>query len=635
MPTTRPKEVTQAFVEAVRERWRQNKQVRRRLPVWGRLHVDRQLPFVFVYRRPPDAPGRATEKLLLGEASYLLVPAGRNHAKGLSLLLEALVEETIAAFGACLVVEVWSRPESAGKTGPDGPHPRFRLLHWGGPQLATTVRTFEEALRGVRVRSTSAAVEVSATARVAPPDLEPLFSPRRKHPPGVELMGVEVEAIYESGDGRVFPILLRELHREFSTATKKALFGFAQTRTTHRPAHYHSLGRRALVKATWSVDRQLAEVSNRFEFLLSATPVNARQAYSAFERSRFEKAPRFVYRPLSVAPVELKRQLYAAPIENVEDPQLERLFREKQYELDCQLTGLLDRDTPRFLYSSLQIYPGVDESLLKVAEDLLYRVSSHARERRGAYRVDARAFAARARKEIAYFRKRYPEIRSEVEITPKVTGLMVSRGRLLIAADLSVPSSRVEALIQHEVGTHILTHVNGSVQPFRLLNAGLAGYDELQEGLAVLTEYLVNGLSPPRVRLLAARVVAVHRMVEGATFVETFRELERNYEFSRQTAFTLAMRVFRGGGLTKDACYLRGLVRLIGYLRKGGEFEPLLTGKISADHVATVNELMHRKVLREPPLRPRYLDDEDARARLQLTREKGSVLDLLARRRKR
>ena len=31
---------------------------------------------------------------------------------------------------------------------------------------------------------------------------------------------------------------------------------------------------------------------------------------------------------------------------------------------------------------------------------------------------------------------------------------------------------------------------------------GLTGYDTLQEGLAVLSEYLVGGLSRPRLRLL-------------------------------------------------------------------------------------------------------------------------------------
>ncbi len=76
----------------------------------------------------------------------------------------------------------------------------------------------------------------------------------------------------------------------------------------------------------------------------------------------------------------------------------------------------------------------------------------------------------------------------------------------------------------------------------------------------MLAEYLVGGLSRPRLRLLAARVLATRHMIDGATFVDTFRELDGLYGFDRRTAFTIAMRIYRGGGLTKDAVYLRGLV---------------------------------------------------------------------------
>ena len=48
------------------------------------------------------------------------------------------------------------------------------------------------------------------------------------------------------------------------------------------------------------------------------------------------------------------------------------------------------------------------------------------------------------------------------------------------------------ALLHHEVGTHLVTHVNGTHQPIKVLGVGLAGYDETQEGLAVLAEYLVR-----------------------------------------------------------------------------------------------------------------------------------------------
>ena len=49
-------------------------------------------------------------------------------------------------------------------------------------------------------------------------------------------------------------------------------------------------------------------------------------------------------------------------------------------------------------------------------------------------------------------------------------------------------AEKAAALLAHEVGTHIVTYVNGKAQPFRQLYAGLAGYEAFQEGIAVLAE---------------------------------------------------------------------------------------------------------------------------------------------------
>ncbi len=219
-----------------------------------------------------------------------------------------------------------------------------------------------------------------------------------------------------------------------------------------------------------------------------------------------------------------------------------------------------------------------------------------------------------------------------VELRSDVTGLMVSHGNLLVSTRTNVPSARVEALIQHEVGTHVLTYHNGRAQKLRHLYTGLAGYDALQEGLAVFSEYLVGGLSRPRLRLLAARVVAARWMIDGATFIDCFRELKGGHGFAARTAFVVAMRSYRGGGLTKDAVYLRGLGQILDLPGTGGRLEPLLIGKIAANHIPIIRELRWRGVLREPPLSPRYLDDPAALERLQRARSGMSVMELLKRR---
>ena len=118
-------------------------------------------------------------------------------------------------------------------------------------------------------------------------------------------------------------------------------------------------------------------------------------------------------------------------------------------------------------------------------------------------------------------------------------------------------------------------------------------------------------------------------MLDGLGYVDCFERLVDQYRFSPRVAFTLVMRIFRGGGLAKDAVYLRGLVKTLDYLAKGGDLETLLIGKIAAEHVAMIRELRWRQVLTPPELRPRYLAQPEAVERLQQVRRGLTVLQLI------
>ena len=218
---------------------------------------------------------------------------------------------------------------------------------------------------------------------------------------------------------------------------------------------------------------------------------------------------------------------------------------------------------PEFLFGSLQLYGKVSDELVKLAKNILAKIPPRTRERGTGHSINAIEFAKRAKKEIDYYKHTYPDFNSKVYLRDDTVGLLVSRGNLFIGNDIKIHPSRIDALLQHEVGTHIVTYFNGKAQPFRQLYSGLSGYEELQEGLAVLAEFMVGGLSRPRMRLLAARVIAADCMITGATFLETFRVLTSTYGFDKRKAFIITIRIYRGGGLVKDAIYLRGLVELL------------------------------------------------------------------------
>ncbi len=224
----------------------------------------------------------------------------------------------------------------------------------------------------------------------------------------------------------------------------------------------------------------------------------------------------FYYRPLAVDPVLLKRQLYLIPVERVEDPTLSYLFRQKQDELDRQITLLSDIDSPRFLHESVQVYGSVSDWLLEHATEVLDRVPTRNLRGARADQLDATEFAKRAQEELGYYQQRCADFTATVAVRDDMyAGLMVSGDQLLIGGKTRVPRRCADALLQHEVGTHLVTRYNGHHQPFQQFEVGLAGYDGLQEGLAVLAEYLVGGLSRLRLRVLAARVVGAHYLLEG------------------------------------------------------------------------------------------------------------------------
>ena len=630
------KAITNQFIQIVCERLADNKRIRRTLPVWGRLHIDRQLPFLCLYRRPPKRPDEGTSRLVTSEASYLTASAESKLQPGLTALVRAIARESLEIFGGFLILELWSG-EAQGDNESPGAHdhqPQFRIVVPKISSPDTWIYTFESSLRQIKVSKQAALVEVERTGRIAPRGFKSLLPTSEAYRLGCTVIGLEVCPIYRDPDnGELYPLLLRELRRGLTLALRRAFFEFARTRTTKRPRHYHVLGRRAVTKAVWEVDRRISRVSDGFDPILQVTPVNAAQEWNAFERRRFQREPVFQYRPLLVDPSVLKRRLHNTSAQRVEDPALAHLFQEKIEELDRQITMVQDINTKRFVYSSLQIYGSVSDEHMRLAEHLLKRLPPRARDDSKVNFLDAKAFARLAEAEVAYYREQWPDISAEVFVRDDVaSGLMVSQGALLIGSQTRIPVARAEALLQHEVGTHLLTYYNGRAQPFRQLYAGLAGYEALQEGLAVLAEYLVGGLSRPRLRVLAARVLAARLMLDGASFVETFRKLCQTYGFERRTAFIVTMRIYRGGGLTKDILYLLGFQQLLDYLGKGESLKPLFVGKIAATHIPIVQELKWRQVLREPPLTPRYLKHPEAKSRLEGLQKGMTVVDIVERR---
>ncbi|WP_338447538.1 tyrosine/phenylalanine carboxypeptidase domain-containing protein [Pelagerythrobacter marensis] len=375
-----------------------------------------------------------------------------------------------------------------------------------------------------------------------------------------------------------------------------------------------------LCPAALAVDRALAEMDRRIDWLTRLTPTNIDEIWEAFRASSFRSMPdsRFGEGLEQDAPV-LRRELFALPVRDIENPLIEALLLEKQRELDRQIELVRMRGKDGFILASIDLFGHVSERLLQTALDVLEAVPILPPDEED---VGVEEVCEAARAAIAGYRERCPDFRCGVVVDPTPgTSMYVAGDDFHVAHDYRVSGHRVRPLIEHEIGTHVVTRYNGRRQPLHTLAGGLADYDILQEGLAVLGEYLAGYLPAERLRIIAARVVAVHMAVERKAGPEIYACLVEEHGIRSKEAFDTAVRAKRGGGLTKDALYLKGLAELLAHLHHDGDFPILFLGKFALKQLPSLQKLIADGILHPPDLLPSYYADAAARDRLGQARE--------------
>ena len=601
------------------------------LPFGARFHIDRKLPFIFLHRLAKGPADPITERLMRSEASYFIASWRQSQRSRSIKLLKAYAAEMEKQFGSFLIIELWANNQLFDTTSidHDSLRPEFKIKLNRIDGLDTVAERFKKFLDRISIQGNKAYVQIDYLKRILNPHHGVLLSKSYFDSTQVHYLAIEVQPMYHSNEDS-YPLIFRTLHRGISKATKQAAFQFTKVFCDQKLKHHMELGKRAFNNAAWLCDRQLSTIADSFDLILQLSPVNMQEAWSYFKSKKYQKKPLYIYRPIPVDPSRLKRDLFSVKIERVEDPLLSDLYREKQLELDRQITMLMERGNKNALYSSMQIYGTVDDELFDKAQDIMILVNNTDKKPvKG--QVDATRFAKAAQKEINFYKKQIPGINSKVIISEEVSTLLVSKGDLYVSEHFRTSVKREQALIQHEVGTHILTYANAKNQSFQLLRTGFPDYDELQEGLAVLSEFLVGGLTTHRLRTLAARVIVARLIENGYDFISSFHYLLKNYNVPEYQSFMICSRIYRAGGLTKDAIYLRGLLRLIKMLKKGLDIKLLYYGKIGFNYIDLIKELKLRQVFKTEPLIAPILHTQRAKKRLEklLNAEEAEILNLL------
>jgi uncharacterized protein (TIGR02421 family) len=590
-----------------------------------RAHVDRPLPFLILHRFSRRDPDSLALRVASTSPSYLVWPdEGDGDAEP---LIEAIAATLCETSERVLLVSLYDLPRDPTL---DDKAPRLerfvsRLGASEDPAALAAAARLEKALAAIEVDLRTCTIE-----RVSRRWCEPGVGALIDRVPGVSHISLGLPQNYRiPGEDNIYPQLLHELSIGVFDALLQAFCAFIDETSARAPSSHRALGRSSFIAAARTVDRKLFKIATSFDFLLGVSPINSAAAYGQFKASHYEREPVFRYRPLTVDPERTKRDLYAIDLRRVEDPVLETLFSEKRRELGQQLNMLECRNTPDFRYASLMLYGSVERPLLESARDILAKVEKS--DVSDADMIDAPAVRDAARLLVDRYRAANPAFEATISLRADIpAGMMVTGHRLLIAADTRMRRHRLEALLQHEISVHLLTCVNGAAQGLQIFQSGLAGYEGVQEGLGVFAECAVGGLNAARLRLLAARVIIVDAMTEGADFIHCFRLLHDEHCFGARTAFNIVGRVFRSGGFAKDAVYLRGFREVLDHLAAGRDLAPFWFGKIAARHIPMVEELELRGLLRRPRSLPEFLASPEAQARISAMAGLASLSQLIA-----
>ena len=587
----------------------------------GRVHLDRWLPFLILHRS--DEPETSLARRVATDSPAYLVWSPDDDLVALSAL-EAVAAAATEREGRLLVVTLADQPVEFRREGSQELPPFVAQVGAGDKgDVGRAAAALEEDLRDIEIDLRQCTVGRVPFEPLLPQPFDALLNEIE----GVERISLKLPQIHRRKEGGEYPAIAHDLSVEISDSLLRAACAFLDDGKTRVPAHYRSLGRSAYLAAALKADKKLDRIARSFDFLLSISPIDTAKAYARFVADNEDRPPHFHYRPLAVDPDIAKRELYAIDFRALEDPLLERLLGEKRHELDAQLTMLATRNTVAFRPASMFLYGMVDAALLADAHAIL---ASTAKDPPRGAAVGAAEIAEAAELLASRYREQHPAFAPEIQVREDVAGLLVSGDRLLIGADTVMPRRRLEALLAHEVGVHLLTYFNGAAQGLTIFRTGLAGYEGVQEGLGVFAEWVSGGLTRTRLRLLAARVVAVDAMQRGATFIDVHRLLSREHGFSSQGAFGIAARVFRSGGLAKDAIYLQGFRAVMELVARGASLQPFWLGKIAIAHVAAIEELLQRGLVQAPRFIPLFLTGDGVEDRVSALRGSKGLAAVVA-----
>ncbi|WP_017323933.1 flavohemoglobin expression-modulating QEGLA motif protein [Synechococcus sp. PCC 7336] len=515
-------------------------------------------------------------------------------------ILEALITQIQQRFGGCLAIDVHSYNWQIRQ------YEEAPIFNLGTAQLnlrrwSKLLKVFEEGLGAIDLPNLDTTVARNQVYRGQ--GFQAKFIGDRF--PVAPVIPLEIKKVFmDEKTGEVFPLAIESLRQGLHRAVLDTAAYFNQYLGHSKLRRPAALLSSTIDPLVLKVDRALYRLAKDVDTLQYVNPINLQQEKRTFlARKRYE--PNFRYRQLRMDPYDFREQLYQLPVSQISDPSLRDLYRSVVDSFAIKVELLTHVGTPQFLYNSLRYYGEPSPTDIANAHFLL-----HAPEIPGYEEQPSEIDAEMAKVEFERAARDFG-LNCQVAISTRlVANAMVDNNRrlLLINRNAKLTQTELNALVHHELGVHMVTTMNALEQPLKVFRLGLPGNTYTQEGLAILAEYLSGNLNLSRLKQLAMRVLTVNVMLRDMDFGSIFDYLKDEHKLSDDKAFSLATRVFRGGGFTKDYLYLRGLKDIVSLYHEC-DINSLLIGKTSSSFLHTIGELIERRILLSPKLRSQAISD--------------------------
>lgn len=338
------------------------------------------------------------------------------------------------------------------------------------------------------------------------------------------------------------------------------------------------------------IDNQIDLLVKKIELLNYINPTNIEKQRKKFFKSNFTIEPKFKYPKIDFDTFELQRELFAININEIEDITIRKLYEDIIYEY----SGLIECiDTigkgKKFYYNSLRCFGTPTERDVENAKFILHFDDYY--DENLIPKFDSKVTEQLFRE----YSKRYDftyNIRHSNKLS-SIAMVLNNEQTLVLNSNHTFSKADIDILTNHEIGVHMVTTMNGLRNPLKIFSHGFPNNTETQEGLAVFSEFMSNSLNLKRLKRIAYRVLAVDSLAKGYSFSQTFRML-RNYGMKKRDAFSVSVRVHRGGGFTKDYLYLTGLKKVYNTYKNNHDLSILLTGKVALEYKDDIKYLINK-----------------------------------------